>query len=46
MYFKVLWGMGLIIVEFIFIYLLNIILIISNNIHNFFSTGALIVFFT
>ena len=35
MYFKVLWGMGLIIGEFIFTYLLNIILIISKNVHNY-----------
>jgi hypothetical protein len=35
MYFKVLWGMGLITTESTFIYLFNIILIISKNIHNY-----------
>ena len=46
MYFKALWDKGFIKKDCKIIILLNIILIISNNIHNFFSTGALIVFFT
>ena len=35
MYFKVLWGMVLITTISTFIYLFNIILIISKNIHNY-----------
>ena len=35
MYFKVLWGMFLITTISTFIYLFNIILIISKNIHNY-----------
>ena len=46
MYFKALWGKGFIKKGCKIIILLNIILIISKNIHNFFSTVAFIVFFT
>ena len=45
MYLKALWGWGSEKKAFIYFYLLNIILIISGNIHNFSSNAALAVFF-